>query len=531
MIELKFNSDQVLEFNFNGEKIFSRSHIKVRDEAGNYSDYGIHFDHDSLTLKCDLGVYGYYQESFRVKGSAVHGRITVKVSTDKKFIVQCPAEYIKNTHPPYYMIPGFLYGTNNIATSDGLQPKFDYGGEPGYPNSSIFYIRSDRSANSSVIRISDGICSMLGIEHVVKDVKIKQIDKWSPAHLFTGLMLDSSMPDKDIAGFQIGYENYPYRYSWEREPGVPKYNEKLCGFIEDLSGEELEVESIYFIENAENNSEYGNALKEFYWKFHQLPLKVGKRREAVNDIGQALISKGYNDKDKIFVLSDDAESMLLGDIAWTGGMQAAFPLLKAGLYADNNLFIGKAIEFIDNVCLNSFNNNSGLMNEEFRKGKWNVTGWWGTREDCFNFGEDPLHSAYLNGQFSYYLLKSFLLVDGNELWLETSKKLLDKVISSQRSDGRIGVFFDPGNGDAVDYDGFQGCWFVPALALMYKITSDTIYIESAESACDHYYSWHLKGELYNTPMDTHRAVDEEGNLAFIVAARELHEITKKTKYL
>ena len=126
-------------------------------------------------------------------------------------------------------------------------------------------------------------------------------------------------------------------------------------------GEELEVESIYFIENAENNSEYGNALKEFYWKFHQLPLKVGKRRDAVNDIGQALISKGYNDKDKIFILSDDAESMLLGDIAWTGGMQAAFPLLKAGLYADNNLFIGKAIEFIDNVCVNSFNNNSVVI--------------------------------------------------------------------------------------------------------------------------------------------------------------------------
>ena len=66
---------------------------------------------------------------------------------------------------------------------------------------------------------------------------------------------------------------------------------------------------------------------------------------------------------------------------------------------------------------------------------------------------------------------------------------------------------------------------------MQGITDDTKYLIAAEKGIDYYYGCHLNGELYNTPMDTHRAVDEEGNLAFIAASRELHELLQNEKYI
>ncbi len=35
-------------------------------------------------------------------------------------------------------------------------------------------------------------------------------------------------------------------------------------------------------------------------------------------------------------------------------------------------------------------------------------GWWGTRKVCFNFGDKPLYSAYVNGQAT----EQFFYTDG-----------------------------------------------------------------------------------------------------------------------
>lgn len=74
----------------------------------------------------------------------------------------------------------------------------------------------------------------------------------------------------------------------------------------------------------------------------------------------------------------------IADIAWTGGMQVAYPLLNTAKRMGDGTI---------REIASAMNAKAMLLNEEFREGKWNVTGWWGAREDCFNFGDDPLHSA------------------------------------------------------------------------------------------------------------------------------------------
>jgi len=57
------------------------------------------------------------------------------------------------------------------------------------------------------------------------------------------------------------------------------------------------------------------------------------------------------------------------------------------------------------------------------------------------------------------------------------------------------------------------------------------YLTAAEKAQEYYYGHHLKGALYNTPMDIHRGVDQEGNLAFVTAYVEFHKLTNDPRYL
>lgn len=521
---------KLIEYHFNEFLVCTRKEIIVKTD---------NLKNERFILSCSgnlfeaiLGGYGVYCEEFRIDGNNIVSEVTLKVTTDSRFIVQVPFRYKKTKVQPYFMIPGFLYGSNNIATSDGPQPKFDYGGKIGWPASSKFYVRSDRSSNSGVIRIAENICSSIFVEHVVQGIEIEQNDKWSPAHLYTGLMLDSSSEENDLTGFQIGYENAPARYSWRKVEEVPRENERLLGFIENQKGKKLSIKTIFSFDTTEDNTNYGNVLKSYYMNFHETPLKVGSREEAIIDIGNSLIEYGYNQNDKVFILANDADGIKVGNIAWTGGMQAAYPLLKAGKYLNNQKFLETSKEFINHLCNTAYNFKSGLFNEEYRDGEWQVTGWWGTRQDCFDFGDKPLHSAYLNGQCTYYILKSyFLLGEENSHWIEKCKLVLDTVLKSQNPDGAFGVFFDPKNGEAVDYDGFQGCWFVPVLTILYKITNEQKYLNCAKNGLDHYYTWHLNGELYNTPMDTHRAIDQEGNLAFIAASRELHEVTNDEKFI
>ncbi len=488
---------------------------------------------DGETIHAELGKYAIYKETLNDKGRAMHGDITVTVKTNEPFIIQCPFEINKNGTKPYFMIPGFLYGSNNIKTSDGKQPKFDYEGKPGFPNSSVFYTRSDRSSHPGVITVKDKWVMLVGIREKMEDVQLHPADKWSPGYLYTGLMVDSSHKDKDVVGFQIGYEHKPQRYSWVwDDPPTPQNNEYLHGWIAGMEGKALHTKTFYYLDEANGIPDYGKALRAYYHVIHQSPVKRAGRQEAIQKVADALVNDGYNKQNNFFHLADNEDGREVGDMAWTGGMQVAWPLLKAGVRLQDKQAINTACTFMDNACENAFHDKAGLLYEEFRDGAWQIDGWWGVRENCYNWGDHPLHSAYINGQASYYLLKAYLLMDKkHKAWLDTAQKVIDTVIRSQREDGAFAKFFDPETGAGHDYDGFQSCWFVPGAALLSVITGKKEYLNSAERAIPFYLQWFERGELYGTPMDTHEAVDEEGNLAFLAACAELHKATNKQQYI
>lgn len=514
-----------------GVHLLTRSEIVVRTRGEDSYTFPIHFSEGAAFS--DLGKFGIYSERFMTKDGQISGEVSLQVSTNDSFVVFCPFQFAKPKQPPYFMIPGFLYGSNNLKYSEGKQPKFNYGGKVQAPDSSLWSIRSDRCSHPSIITIKDNRVFSVGVRELCGGAQVGQQDKWSHGFQYNGLFLDSSQPDRDILGFTLGYEYAPYRYSWEWDnPRTPGNDEYLWGGIENCKGKTLTTKTYYFADRAEDRTAYGKALRSYYYEFRDKVNKRSTREETITKIGTSLVTNAWHPDEKFFYLTDDVPDGAKGDIGWTGGMQIAWPLLVAGKKSGDQQFTETALEYINHLCATAFNDKANLLMEEWRDGQWHITGWWGTRKDCLDFGDSPLHSAYLNGQASYYLLKCFEFTDGqNQMWADIARKVIDTAVRGQNKKGAFPIFFDPETGDAVDYNGFQACWFLPGVILLTKITGEADYLKSAERAMEHYYGWHLNGELYGTPMDTHNAVDQEGNLAFLTACAEMHKLTGNDRYL
>jgi hypothetical protein len=529
-------SSRILSYNLNDTALLRRKYILVKTEAGKTDTFLIKLEGN--ILRADLGAYGHYSEELTIKNfTTLTGKVNVEVKTNEPFIIQCPFYFSKTVESPYFMIPGFLYGTNNIKTSKGQQPKLDYGGRMDWPNSSLFYCRADRSTHPGVLTVKNNAVIMVGINEKVDSIEFNPENSWAPGYLYNGLMLDTSHPEVDIIGFQIGYENAPKRYSWEEiDPVIPSKDEFLFGWIAGLRGRVLKASTFYYLDRATDILDYGKAITSYYEIIHQPPVKRSTRSDALEKIAHAIVKYSWNEENKYFSMTDGVGKTTTmserGTIAWTGGMQTAYPLLKASMKINYAEGIITATAFIDNLCSGKLlNQKAGLLFEEFYQGKWNISGWWGNSLQPY-FGDNPLHSAYLNGQAAYYLLKSYELTgrqyDG---WFSTARIILQTALKGQDNRGAYPSLFDPENGKGLDYNGFQSCWFVPGMALMFKFTGDSIYLRSAEKAIDYYHQFHLKGEVFGTPMDTYNAVDQEGNLSFIIAGVELHKLTKNEKYL
>ncbi len=229
----------------------------------------------------------------------------------------------------------------------------------------------------------------------------------------------------------------------------------------------------------------------------------------------------------------------LVEIGWTGGGVIAYPLLAAqyALGLDTSLFDEyKSPESIMQTIIEGYNDNSGLLFDVIQPWSKNwpdsrVNGWW----SGFHLAEN-CHTAYANGSALFYLFKMLDFMqkyqkETKDQWLETGLKVLDTVMELQRKDGAYGYTFSETERKVLDWNGFAGCWFVPAFVYAYKATGKREYLESAGRALDYYGKFVQELNCWGTPMDTWKSVDEEGNLAFIKGARMLHEATGDPEYL
>ncbi|OQA95819.1 MAG: hypothetical protein BWY22_02004 [Bacteroidetes bacterium ADurb.Bin217] len=522
-----------VDFILNTTCVYSRTRVLVITDSLEEIEFPLHTSNNSLYA--NLGEYGTYTERIVEEQNVLVGNITLQCASSKPFILVCPFDFPKSEMPPYIQIPGFLYGTNNAKGTNGKQPKFSYLEQSNQLTSQYWYTRADRSTHNCVIKVDTHHVCSIGIDERMHGIDYCPTNEWLPKYAYNGLFVDTRNENSQAIGFTLGYVHAPYRYTWVWEdPKTPDLNEYTHGFIYNGEHKTLTTRCYYFADTAHNGiPSYGKALHAHYNQIHTPPQVRATRTQAMELCIDAILKHGWNTDHNFFILSDNGEDgRNRGNIGWTGGMQVAYPILKAGMRLQNKTYISCAESYINTITSQAMNTHAGLLFEEFRDGSWCVDGWWGQREDCYNWGDNPLHSAYCNGQAAYYLLRAFVDTGSTHAqWLSIAQTVCDTALSQQLESGAYARFYSPHTGKGVDYTGFQACWFVPAMIQLYNCTGMHTYLHSAQKALAYYTEFHKQGELYGTPMDTHEAVDEEGNLAYVIACVEMHKITSDQLYI
>lgn len=427
---------------------------------------------------------------------------------------------------PYFMIPGMLYGSNNIKNSKSIQPQLNYRGDLCYPKTPVIYTRADRSTHNAVISVTDK--RVVGMRVNERSV--------GTSSCYNGLGVDTRPNDgSDRIGISFGYLHFPVQYRGKLYEESHSMREVRSPIPINRTGEWRTSGHIYF-DVAENNLSYQSALKYFYYQIHQFPSNKEPRKKAINDLTSALIENCYDWKHHYFptVLSGtNPDSGTSGDMAWTGGLQVAYPLAVASRHVPQAKDL--VIDFVENLIKHGVNHNAKMFYEGKDGETWKVCGWWKKDIEVYDQAMNRLpeaHSAYINGQATCYLLKTYQIakkdnwpVERLDQWLSTCIEIIDGVIEQQRFDGALGCYFDPKDGRACEYNSFQGSWFLAGIAELAKLTGDKKYFKAFERGNDFYWQFHKNVELWGMPIDTRDAVDQEGNLAYVTALKTMHEVT------
>jgi hypothetical protein len=221
------------------------------------------------------------------------------------------------------------------------------------------------------------------------------------------------------------------------------------------------------------------------------------------------------------------------EIGWTGGSMLAYPFALAETIFPDLKMPKTSAQIFDEIVAGE-NDTSGLINDaavnQFTKSRpdgWNdsqINGWW----SGFLPQTKDNHCAYTNAHAAYYLLKT---PSPKPEWILAALRVLDTASELQRGDGAFGYIFSAREKKVIDFGGFAGCWFAAAMPLAWQVSGDVRYREAAERALEYYAPFVRDLSCWGSPMDTFKSVDSEGNLAFIRAARHMHELTGEAKYL
>jgi hypothetical protein len=289
-------------------------------------------------------------------------------------------------------------------------------------------------------------------------------------------------------------------------------------------------------------------VREIYAQLHDRPTFTRSHADALRGLAEAFIHVNYDptlDQYTNRKCSAPVDRTLrpwraIVEIGWTGGTVLAYPFLLTERLLPGVRFPKSPETILDQIC-SGYNDVTGLLRDtalnRFTKhipDGWNtsdINGWW-------SGGRVPLtrdnHCAYTNAHAAYYLLAAARHAPAGaprDRWAATALRVLDTAIDLQRPDGAFGYIFNGTKKEVLDYDGFAGCWFAAALPLAWKLSGTSRYRAAAERAIRFYHGFVAGLSAWGTPMDTCKSIDSEGNLAFIRAARLMHEATGEAIYL
>jgi len=425
----------------------------------------------------------------------------------------CPTEKADAWH----LIPCNIHGDNNLKKAKpGYFPNLTYEYPEFETSSDEWEFRSDRASHPVSIVHNGSMAYGISINPYTTDS--------DGNHICNGLF--SKLPS--TAGVSLGYRNYPHTFTFKEMFDKPTFNtvEKATAVGKIFTVKGNRVDSVSHI------------LKDLYEDLRECP-------EPNYDIGYYL--KAFMDSYENINWSENLQAFtnmeckVPGDpqlkpwrpliaTGWTGTGVVSYPLmLTRKLLQFDNKF-SKKLEDQFNSVVAGINPSTGMFYDliQERNGS-RYNGWWAGYmvSDC--------HCAYTNGNGVYYLLKAYLLLKEKGIekqeWLESAMSVVDAANKIQLADGNYGYTYSTEKPAVIDKEGFAGCWFAAASALMYSITTEEKYLEKADKAIRFYYEYVKNLDCWGTPMDTWKSIDQEGNLAFVRTAALLHRNTGNHEYL
>lgn len=420
----------------------------------------------------------------------------------------------------YHLIPCNIYGDNHIDTvKPGEYPALTQ----KYPGtrfcSPYWELRADRAAMPISFMTRDAFA--VGIA----------IDPYADQGMHNGVF--ASLPA--AAGVTLGYTNLPSTFvdKGHSEPSTWERSKKAAA-----SG------TIYLSE-AGGKKALHTMIRAEYEKRHTRAVYQKSLQEAARAIVEAFVTLNWNEEYEAYTdmsCRPTEESTLKAwrpvyEIGWTGIAELAYPLVvaKDKLGLDDDCFENaKTGEQLIDQIITAWNPKSGLLNDlvaPIDETGSLVNGWWiyyGIAKDC--------HCSYNVGKAVFEILKTVMYLEKEgapypEQWKNTALQVLDTILSLQREDGNYGYTYSTEERKVLDWDGFAGCWFLPSMVYAYRLTGENQYLQSAKKAEAFYAAYVKELDCYATPMDTWKAMDEEGNLAFVKGTRLLHEATGDGRYL
>jgi hypothetical protein len=206
-------------------------------------------------------------------------------------------------------------------------------------------------------------------------------------------------------------------------------------------------------------------------------------------------------------------------------------MLMAALRLNNESMRQQAIACITNMMEHCQSTVTGLPYGAYHNGIWSNNGWW------FDGMHVPGHSTYLIGQAMYYILKAYdyekrLSNCVHKQWLEFVIRVLKKIEKTKNSDEEYPFILSEKTGAGIEYDALSGAWCMAALSYYSLLTRDQTHIKSLQKSERHYYDAFVKHmECYGGPLDTDKATDSEGIIAYIKAVKYLHALTGEREYI
>lgn len=465
-------------------------------------------------------------------------RVRIRNENKDKWIGVIHVEMPFNKKEPQFFLPAFMYGRNRGECPQNVPNEFPRLRENlNRPSSPDWMVRGDRLSHPvALVYDTNKVYGLSASPYFIYNGVQKL--QWYPQlegnfYQYTGF---SCSLTKGTVGYTLGYENAPWLFVKSHDVRERAPLGDNCFELE--AGETVEFLMDIYELDAASELTVNSVIRVVYYRYHQNPRKAGDIRTTVADLAGAVYKDAWLPEEKSYSgqVFEDRDTgnyryNKILSISWTNGLSVAVPILMAALRLGDEDMRKQAITCITNIIEHSRNPLTGLPYESCQNGVWSNKGWW------FDGMHTPGHSTYLICQAMYYILKAYEFEKKiknclHKDWLFYVKEILYKIERTKNTDGEYPFILSEKTGAGIEYDAFSGAWCLAALAYYGYLTGDKECLNGLEKSEGHYYEAYIKHmECYGGPLDTDKATDSEGVLAYIKAVRYLHALTGEKFYL